>query len=204
VVPPQGDDAGWTETVRLVSEGAVGRDVALEGLRGGTRVEEVVGLAAASLGVRAGEEVALLFQSRLLLSEATLEEACVLPAAVIDVWVGEGGGMPGADPDPLFALAAPPQTSHSIFAPPPQGSGGEGDAGLLRVVEGLLGAPSSYESGIEGAAQRVAETRSAIARQASAAAVLWGEGPARDTSIYQVKMRRALCKTTFSNCEKSN
>jgi hypothetical protein len=165
VVPPQGDDAGWTVTVRLAGEGAVGREVALEGLRGGTRVEEVLGLAAASLGVRAGAEVALLVQSRP--SEATLEEACVPPGAVTVVGgMGKGCGMPGADPDPLFAMAAPP---HSIFAPRLQGSGGEGDAGLLGAVECLLGAQSSDE--IEGAVQRVAETRSAIARQASAAAV---------------------------------
>jgi hypothetical protein len=73
------------------------------------------------------------------------------------------------------------------MAAPPQGSGGEGDAGLLRAVEGLQGALSSDR--IEGAVPRVAETRSAIARHASAAAVLWGAGPARDASIYQVKTR---------------
>ena len=59
------------------------------------------------------------------------------------------------------------------MAAPPQGSGGEGDAGLLGAVEGLLGALSSDE--IEGAVPRVAETRSAIARQASYGGQAWRE-----------------------------
>jgi hypothetical protein len=90
----QGDATGWMATVRLAGDGCVAREVGLEGLWGATRVEEVLRLANAALGVRACGGLGLRCGSRLLRGEATLAEAWVGVGGVGEVWVGEAGGMP--------------------------------------------------------------------------------------------------------------
>jgi hypothetical protein len=132
-------------TLRLAGGGEARREVALERLRGATRVEEVKRLAAALLGV----QPALFFESRLLRDEETLAEAGVGAQGAVEACVGDAAGMPGADSDECI-FAFPADAARSA------------DMELAGVVGGLLGELSRDESGIEGAVQRLhaaAETR---------------------------------------------
>ncbi len=118
---PQGDAAGWTVTVRLAGEGAAGREVALEGLRGGTRVEEVLGLAAASLGVRAGADVA--FESAFECGTGAVEEALAhLTASDFDESRREQVGNASRCADETEGRISPPRsrtrTPSSLWPPP--------------------------------------------------------------------------------------
>ena len=93
----QGDAGGSTITMRLTSKKAVGRTVVLEGLRDSMLVNELLLLAPMALGVTESAEMVLLSKSRLLRAEDTLAEAGAGAGFEVDVWVGEVGGMPGAD-----------------------------------------------------------------------------------------------------------
>ena len=78
----------------------------LEGLHGGTRVEEVLRQGAEALGVGVGVKTALVCEGRLLREDATLWEAGVRAEGVVELRVGEAGGMPGAEAVSIFAREA--------------------------------------------------------------------------------------------------
>ena len=78
----------------------------LEGLHGGTRVEEVLRQGAEALGVGVGAKTALVCEGRLLREDATLWEAGVRAEGVVELRVGEAGGMPGAEAVSIFAREA--------------------------------------------------------------------------------------------------
>jgi hypothetical protein len=80
--------------------------VTLEGLHGGTRVEEVLRQGAEALGVGVGVKTALVCEGRLLREDATLWEAGVRAEGVVELRVGEAGGMPGAEAVSIFAREA--------------------------------------------------------------------------------------------------
>jgi hypothetical protein len=88
----QGKSGGCTLTVSLASKGAGGQKARLQGLTGAMRVEEVLRLSAAALGVPAGADAALRSDSRVLRGDETLAEA---GAGELSVAVGVAGGMPG-------------------------------------------------------------------------------------------------------------
>ena len=111
----------------------------------------------------------------MLRGEETLAEAGV-PAAggVVDLRVGDGGGMPGAGADSTPSIFAPGGSAPSIFAPadsppsifapadsifaaaqPDGAGGGDVEEGLAGAVGGLLGQVSGHESRIEGAVLRL-------------------------------------------------
>ena len=91
----QAEAGGWMVTVRLRGKAAV-REVAVEGLDEATRVQELLLRAAIALGVQAGAEGALRCEARWLKDDETLKEAGVAPGDMVDVYLGEGGGMPGS------------------------------------------------------------------------------------------------------------
>ncbi len=188
----RGTGLSWTGTVRvrvrLVGDGVGGREARLEGLGGGTRVAEVLRLAAASLGVPAGAELAVRSAgARLLRGEETLAEAGVpREGGVVEVlvWVGEGGGglwrLPGwmvgrrraavvestGGPGnlvfgPGFRLRA------SLCFPDHDPAPADGasvfappppEEGLAGAVVGLLGQLEGDVAGIEGAVARLNAT----------------------------------------------
>jgi hypothetical protein len=87
-------DAGWMMTVRLSGE-TPRLEVVLDGIHDETPVEEVLRRACVALGVQAGAKAVLRCESRLLKAEETLAEAGVSARDVLDICIGEDGGMPG-------------------------------------------------------------------------------------------------------------
>ncbi len=90
-------ETGFAVTARLAgdSEGPA-REVVVEGLAGSMRVAELLARAAAVLAVPATVATRMLMaDSRLLRGEDTLAEAGVREGGTVEVWLGEGGGMPG-------------------------------------------------------------------------------------------------------------
>jgi hypothetical protein len=83
----------WTLRVRLLVEGARGREAQLERLAGDTRVAEALLLAAEALGVPAGVDARLRSDARELRGEDTLGEAGMEAGGAVELWVGEAGGM---------------------------------------------------------------------------------------------------------------
>ncbi len=81
-------------TVRLEGERTV-REVAVDGLAGSTRVDELLLRAAVALGLPGEAAVALRCKLRFLKADKTLFEAGVPVGGAVDVFVGECGGMPG-------------------------------------------------------------------------------------------------------------
>jgi hypothetical protein len=144
----------------LAGKGGVVRPV-LKALRGMSRGEEVLRLAAAALGVRVGggvglrcgsrllrgEETREECGSRLLRGEETREEAGVGAGGIaeVTVWIGEAGGMRGADSDSMLACVAQPEKAE----------GSDKEEGLAGAVGGLLGRLARDASGMEGAVQRL-------------------------------------------------
>jgi hypothetical protein len=123
--------------VRLRDETG-GREVAVNGLAGSTRVVELLLRAAEALGVQQGALVALRCEAQWLKADLTLAEAGVLCAVgAVDLWVGVTGGMPG-----VFA------------APGAEDAGGVGEE-LAVMLGSLLGRISTEVSGIEGAVVRL-------------------------------------------------
>jgi hypothetical protein len=88
-------DAGWMMTVRL--SGKTPRlELVLDGIHDDkTLVEELLRRACAALGVQAGAKVVLRCESRLLKAGDTLAEAGVSARDVLDIGIGEDGGMRG-------------------------------------------------------------------------------------------------------------
>jgi hypothetical protein len=121
--------------------------VTLEGLHGGTRVEEVLRQGAEALGVGAGVKTALVCEGRLLREDATLWEAGVRAEGVVELRVGEAGGMPGAEAVSIFA---------SIFAREEEAAGSDEE------LVGAVGQLANYVEGIEGAVWRLEAARQAI------------------------------------------
>jgi hypothetical protein len=124
-------------TVRLAGKGA-GREVAVEGLRGATLVAELLARAAVALGAPSGAGVAVRCGQRRLRAEQTLAEAGVPAGAVVDVCVGECGGMP----------------MESVVAEGAVGAGEEEEE-LAGALGALLGQVARDVSGMEGAVQRL-------------------------------------------------
>ena len=122
----------------------------LEGLHGGTRVEEVLRQGAEALGVGVGVKTALVCEGRLLREDATLWEAGVRAEGVVELRVGEAGGMPGAEAVSIFA---------SIFA---REEPAEEAAGSDEELVGAVGQLANYVEGIEGAVWRLEAARQAI------------------------------------------
>ena len=122
----------------------------LEGLHGGTRVEEVLRQGAEALGVGVGAKTALVCEGRLLREDATLWEAGVRAEGVVELRVGEAGGMPGAEAVSIFA---------SIFA---REEPAEEAAGSDEELVGAVGQLANYVEGIEGAVCRLEAARQAI------------------------------------------
>jgi hypothetical protein len=79
-------------TVLLAGNGAR-REVVLEEIHSGTQVEVLIRRAILMLGVQEGNKMAMRCKSRLLKAEETLVEAGVSARDVVDICVGEGGGM---------------------------------------------------------------------------------------------------------------
>ena len=124
-------------TARLRGKEAM-REVAVEGLGEATLVKELLLRAAIALGVQAGTEGALRCEARWLKDEETLAEAGVAPGDLVDVYAGEGGGMPG---------------SPGLFASPDARVAGED--GLAETVGSLLAQVSGDVGGIADALQRL-------------------------------------------------
>ena len=82
----------WRVTVRLGGAGA-GLEVAVDGLTGSTLVSALLLRACAASGVLVGDKAALRCDSRRLQGEDSLVEAGVETGGILDVWVGERGGM---------------------------------------------------------------------------------------------------------------
>ena len=123
-------------TARLADTGA-GRGVAVEGLHGATRVAELLVRAALALGLPYKATVAARCQQRWLKVDQKLEGAELPAGGVVDMCVGEGGGMPG-------------NTAEEA------GMVGEELAGALGS---LLGQYSHDVSRMEGAGQRLESVR---------------------------------------------
>ena len=120
-------------TARLWGKEAM-REVAVEDA---TRVKELLLRATIALGVQAGAEGALRCEARWLKDEETLAEAGVAPGDVVDVYTGEGGGMPG---------------SPGVFASPDARAAGQ--YALAESVASLLAQVSGDESEIAAALRR--------------------------------------------------
>ena len=99
-------------------------EVAVKGIDGVMRVQELLQRITASHGMPMRAKAALRFQARWLKADETLAEAGVASGDVVDVWVGEEGGMPGAQ---------------SVFASPDAPLAGGGDEGLAETLGALLG-----------------------------------------------------------------
>ncbi len=69
------------------------KEALLDGLCGATLVEELLWRAAVVLGVRVGIQVTLRCESRLLRAGETLAEAGISAMGVLEICVGEDGGM---------------------------------------------------------------------------------------------------------------
>jgi hypothetical protein len=70
------------------------KEAGLDGLSGTSLVGDLIQRAAGVLGVRVGAEVKLHCNSRLLRAGETLAESGVSARVVLEMCVGEGGGMP--------------------------------------------------------------------------------------------------------------
>ena len=81
-----------------------GREVLLDGLRGGTRVEEMLRQGAAALGLQEGGELVAMCEGMLLRRNVTLEEAGVLAGGLVEAWVRTSGGMRAEEEVGIFAL----------------------------------------------------------------------------------------------------
>ena len=141
----QGDGAEWRVTLRLAGKGA-GRDVALSGLRGATRVKDVLRQGAEALGAGTQAVVVVRCEGRVLRGDETLEEAGAGAAGVVElvVEVGVAGGMPGAEAASIRALAE---------------QAGEAACGSDEELAGALGQLARAASGIEGALTRLEAVR---------------------------------------------
>jgi hypothetical protein len=95
-------ESGWLVAARLGGGG--GTVVAVDGLTGVTLVEELLVRAAVMLGVAGEAEVVLRVDSRLLKAEDLLEEAGAVAGGVVEMWLGEWGGMHGTQEDLVGAL----------------------------------------------------------------------------------------------------
>jgi hypothetical protein len=122
-------------TAQLWGKGAVGA-LSVEGLEGATPVQELLRRAAAALRVPLGTEVAVRCEARWLKAEETLAGAGVAAGDVVDVCVGEQGGMPGVFASPAAQVE----------------DGGDELAGALGA---LLGQYSGDVSSIAVAVQRL-------------------------------------------------
>jgi hypothetical protein len=127
-------------TARLAGKGVGGREVGVEGLGGGTRVAELLSRAATALEVPANSLVAGRCHSRWLARAATLAEAGVRAGGVVEVYVGEGGGMPGVLPGGVAeAEAVEVETD----------AGAEAEDDRARRMRGLFGEMSHHVSRME-------------------------------------------------------
>ena len=93
--------------MRLAGAGAgegAGREVVLDGLRGGTRVEEMLRQGVAALGLPEGGELVAMCEGMLLRQDATLEEAGVQAGGLVEAWVRTSGGMRAEEEVGIFAL----------------------------------------------------------------------------------------------------
>ena len=138
------------------------REVAVEGLGEATLVKELLLRAAIALGVQAGTEGALRCEARWLKDEETLAEAGVAAGDVVDMCVGEGGGMPG---------------SPGVFASPGAQVAGE----LSETMGALLGQYSCNVSEIAVALQRLQALQAGLVavQQAAATSEVKAMSPAR-------------------------
>ncbi len=75
------------------------KTVAVKGVDGVMWVQELLQRITVSLGMAVGAKAALRCEARWLKADETLAEAGVASGDVVDVWVGEEGGMPTAAPD---------------------------------------------------------------------------------------------------------
>ena len=116
------------------------REVAVKCVDGEMRVQKLLKRITASLGMPVGAKAALRCQARWLKADETLAEAGVASGDVVDVWVGEEGGMPGAQ---------------SIFASQDAPLAGGGDEELAETLGALLGQFSGDISEIAVAVQRL-------------------------------------------------
>jgi hypothetical protein len=126
-------------TARLRGKEAM-LEIAVEGLEEATRVtrKELLLRAAIALGVQARAEVGPRCEARWLKDKETLAEAGVAPGDLVDVYAGEGSGMPG---------------SPGLFASPDARVAGED--GLAETVRSLLAQVSGDEPEIADALQRL-------------------------------------------------
>jgi hypothetical protein len=131
----EAEAGGWMVTVRLRGKEAM-RAVVVGGLRETTRVQELLLRAAVALGVPAGAEGSLRCKARWLKVEEALTEAGVAAGDMVDLCVGEGGGMPG---------------SSGVFASPDVRVAGE----LAEIMGSLLQQYSGDLSEIAIAVQRL-------------------------------------------------
>ena len=111
----------------------------LEGLHGGTRVEEVLRQGAEALGVGAGVKTALVCEGRLLREDATLWEAGVRAEGVVELRVGEAGGMPGVQPEGTDAGEMERMLRHPDGKVAPVGVGGRSCGGVRGDNKGASG-----------------------------------------------------------------
>ncbi len=114
----------------------------LEGPRGGTRVEEVLRLAAEALGVPEVVKALALCKGQLLREGATLEESGVEAEGRVEAWVGTAGGMPGGEGVVFGALDALQERSAAMQQGMPAA---DGEGGAHAAAGGCAGAVSLSE-----------------------------------------------------------
>jgi hypothetical protein len=141
-------------TVRL-GDKKMALEVAVKSVDGVMRVQELLQRITASFGMPLGAKAALRCKARWLKADETLAEAGVASGDVVDVWLGEGGGMPGAQ---------------SIFASPDALLAGGDDEELAETLGALLGQFSGDFSEIAVAVQRLRTLQEEPQAMASATA----------------------------------